>query len=167
MNLRRCFLPQQYLFAALILAAQARPAAAQHKVVLKNGKTTEAEVVGVSGSNLRAKVDAGTLEIPLPRIARVEMPPPAGYDAAMKAFNAQDYPTAVAETKVLVDRFRGIPVDWAQQLSGMLGELYIELGKYNEAGDAYEQFRTAYPRTRIGPVARGPGPDRDCAEKVR
>lgn len=134
--------------AAAVLAGAAvvlPQAQAQDTVITKDGRSQSVEVQGVSGSNLQVKVGAGTIGIPLANIARVRMNPPAGYDKAVRAYQAGDHGTALAETKVLAEKYRGLPADWARQLSAMLGDIYVALGKYEDAQAAYAAFEKSYP----------------------
>ena len=150
MNVRRSFLPHQFLFATVftVLAGAlvlAESASAQHLVRMRDGRTTQAEVLGVSGTNLQVKVGAGTVGMPLANVASVEMPAPAGYAKAVEGFNSGDYVTALAETQAIVSKFRGLPTEWARQASGMLGDIHVALGNMSEAETAYTQFQEAYP----------------------
>lgn len=146
MSVRRWFPPLQSLFAAaLFLGLLAESAPAQDVVFTKDGRSQTVEVQGVSGSNLQVKVGAGTIGIPLANVARVQMKAPAGYAKAVAAFQKRDLGTALAETRVLADKYRGLPTDWARQLNSMLGDIYVALGKYEEAESAYANFEKAYP----------------------
>ncbi len=133
------------LGVTLGLAMGAGPARAQEVIIGKDGRTQRVAVQEVSGGNLKVKVGAGTMGVPLASIARVKMEPPAGYEKALKAYQSRDFGTALAETKVLTDRFRGLPADWARQLSSMLGDIYVAIGKYADAETAYAAFEKAYP----------------------
>lgn len=114
-------------------------------IYLKDGRSQSVEVRGVSGRNLQVKVGAGTIGIPLTNIARVQMTPPTGYRKALAAYQKRDLSKALAETRVLADKYRGLPADWAKQLSSLLGDIYVALGKYDDAADAYTSFEEAYP----------------------
>lgn len=131
--------------AVVILALTMATAVAQDVVVTKDGRSQNVAVQGVSGGNLQVKVGAGTIGVPLSNIARVNMKPPAGYDKAVAAYQAHDYGAALAEAKVLADKFRGLPTDWARQLSSMVGDIYVALKKYGDAEAAYAAFEKAYP----------------------
>ncbi len=145
MNARRRRSIFRRLCLAVSLLGALASAQAQDVVFTKDGRTQAVEVVGVSGSNLQVKVGAGTIGIPLTNVARVKMDPPAGYAKAVRAYQARDFGTALAETKVLAEKYRGLPADWARQLSAMLGDIYVAIGNYEAAEAAYAAFEKGYP----------------------
>lgn len=144
MSVKRWFHPLQTLFAASLFLG-ALHATAKEVVFLKDGRSQAVEVQGVSGTNLQVKVGAGTIGIPLASVDRVQMTAPSGYAKAVAAFQKRDLGTALAETRVLADKYRGLPTDWARQLNSMLGDIYVALGKYEEAEASYANFEKAYP----------------------
>jgi tetratricopeptide (TPR) repeat protein len=144
MKLSRCFSPHQLLFLpALALLLQAT-AGAQDKIVKTDGTTTDAKVLGVSGTNLQIQVGAGTIGIPLASVSQVIMPPPPEVAAAIAAFEQKDYPKALAAAKSVSDKFKGLPTEWAQQATGMLGDIYLAMNRIPDAEAAYKDFQKAY-----------------------
>jgi len=75
----------------------------------------------------------------------VVMTAPPEFDAANKAVAAKDYAKALPLAKGVVDKFKGLPVLWAQQATSLLGDIYVALDKLAEAEAAYADFQKFYP----------------------
>lgn len=144
MKLRRWFRPQQPLFIVVVWGTLGLMVSAQDQLLMKDGRTTPARVLEVAGSNVRVQVKSGTMAIPLSTIERVEMEPPPNYAAAQKEMAAGDYAAALPQTKAIVEKYRGLPVDWARLATAMLGDIHVELGQFPEAEAAYEAYERAY-----------------------
>jgi predicted Zn-dependent protease len=154
MKLRAPLTLQQLLFAAgrataAILLAQALNLAvrAQDVIILTTGESRTVKVLGVSpsGQTLDFQVGPGQLGLPLANLKEVRMTPPPEYNQAIAAYQAKDFAKSLGLVKGLVARFRGMPSPWAQQMVGMLGELYIAMNDIPKAEAAYADFRKFYP----------------------
>lgn len=146
MNVRRWFLPQQLLFGAVVLIAAAG-AFAQESITTKDGRTQPAKILGANGSSVNVQVGAGSIGIPLGNVASVTMAAPPEYAAALAAFEAKDYAKSLAAAKAVTEKYKGLPVEWAQQSAAMLGDLYVALERLPEAERAYQDFEKLYPGT--------------------
>lgn len=145
MKLRSCFRRHQLLFPAGCLLLAASSAFAQHRVVMKDGKTQEVTISGVTGSTVQIQVGAGTVGIPIAAIAEVNMPPPPEFTIAVAAFQARDYAKALTNAKVVVDKFKGLPAEWAQQATGLIGDIYLALNDPARAEASYKTLQKVYP----------------------
>jgi len=144
---------QQLLFASTLFVlicegksqAPAPAVAAPDKVVLKDGRSQNVKVVRVIGSDVELQVGTATAKLPLANIGRIEMEPPVEFVAASAALNSGDYAKALVGLKPLVDKFRGLPADWAQQAAAMIGDAYLGLNDAAKATAAFDDFQKAYP----------------------
>jgi tetratricopeptide (TPR) repeat protein len=145
MKLRRCFPIHQLLFLLTASLLTGHDAAAQDRIVKTDGSTQDVKIVGVSGSAVQVQVGAGTVGVPLSSIAQITMQPPADFTAATTAVEAKDYGTALASAKSVATKFRGLPTDWAQQATAMVGDIYVALNDLTKAEAAYQDFQKTYP----------------------
>lgn len=102
-------------------------------------------MVGVNGTNLQVQVGAGTLGIPLASIREVQMPAPPELAQAHQAFAARDYRRALALASGIVEKFKGMPTDWTQLATGMLGDIYVAMNDLPKAEAAYKEYQRLYP----------------------
>ena len=114
-------------------------------VVLKNGKQKQGTVVGIQGKNLLIQVGAGKIGLPLRQIRSIDMPVPAQFAKAEAAYAKKDYPVALANVKPVVDKFKGLPLDWAKDALRMLGNTYMGLDKMDMAQETFLAFKKLYP----------------------
>ncbi len=117
---------------------------AQDRITTKDGRSQEVKIVGVSGSNVQIQVGAGNIGVPMSNIASLTMAAPPQFAQAQAAYDAKDYNKALTATKALVDKFKGLPTDWAQQATGLLGDIYVALNKLPDAEKAYLDFQKIY-----------------------
>jgi len=147
MKLRRSVSPHQLLFAllaGLCLLISGAEGQAQDQVVFRDGRTQEGKILGVANHNVQIQVGAGRVGFPLAQITNIRMEAPPEVAAAQAAYTAGDYAKALAATKALVDKYNGLPLPWARQAGGLLGDLYVELGRNKEAEAAYTLFEKTY-----------------------
>ena len=129
--------------SACLLLGQA--ALAQDKLIKTNGETQDVKIMNVSGANVQIQVGGGMIGVPLSTISNVIMAPPADVAAATTAFEAKDYPSALTAAKAVVDKYRGLPTDWAQQSTALLGDIYVALNDLPKAEAAYLDYLKVYP----------------------
>jgi tetratricopeptide (TPR) repeat protein len=144
MKLRRRFSSQQLIFALGLTLSFATMAAAQDKLTTLDGRTQDGKIVGVVGSSVQIQVGAGTIGVPLATVKAVTMAVPAEFTTGKAAYDARDFAKALAPIKAVADKFRGLPAPWAQQASGLLGDIYVALNKLPEAEAAYLSFQKSY-----------------------
>jgi hypothetical protein len=102
-----------------------------------SGATVQLEVAIGSGK--------GTVGYPLGNIQQVVMAQPPEVATAITTFQAKDYTKALALTRPLVDKYKGLPTDWAKQLTGLLGDIYVALNDTAKAEASYTDFQRVYP----------------------
>lgn len=112
---------------------------------MKDGKLQQARVLGVNGSTVEMRVGNGTVGIPIGSIAEVAMPAPPEFSAALAAYGAKDFPKALKSIQSVLDKFKGLPADWAQQAAAMLGDIYVAMNEPERAEAAYRDFQKIYP----------------------
>lgn len=117
---------------------------AQDKILKKDNQVQDAKIVGVTGSSVMIEVSGGKMGIPLAEIRSVTKAAPPEVAIANAAFVAKDYQKALSAAKKVVDQFKGLPVDWAQQMTGMVGDIHLALNNLSEAETAYKDFQRYY-----------------------
>lgn len=127
----------------------------QSKVVLKDGRTQMLKILSVSGGNMQVQAGSSTTAVPVNQIASVDMAAPPEVEAARQALSAKDYVKALSNAKGVAEKFRGLPVDWARQVSALLGDVYLAMGDPGKAEAAYQEFQKAYPEDSTGAADLG------------
>jgi len=145
MKLRRCSASHQLLFLLLCPLLAGSVAIAQDKITTRDGVTQDVKILAVNGPMIQVKIPAGTVSMQLNSIVRVVMAPPAEYTAAVAAFEAKDYAKALSGMSSVVARFKGLPTDWAQRATLMLGDIYVAQNDLPKAEAAYKEAQRIYP----------------------
>ena len=150
MNLRAPSQSQQILFAIAFACcptgavfAQA-PAPASHFLKLRGGQALPGTILGVAGGGVQFQTQAGTVTYPLANVEAVQMPQPPEIALARQAFDNKDYPKALALAKSVADKFKGLPVEWAQYATQLVGDLYVTTNDLPKAEAAYNEFESLY-----------------------
>jgi hypothetical protein len=175
-NLRVVFPFRQLIFAvtsALILASAPQAVAQTGDfIVLKPAQTgaqprslQNALVTGVVGTRVMIKEGAGEIGYDLGLIQEIKKAPPVEYTNGMRFIEAGDMNGALPLIKAVADKFKGLPVQWAQESTAMLGNIYLAIGKLPEAEMAFADFKKAYAGT--GSTATKIGEARIAAAKKR
>ncbi len=159
MKLRSTFPFQQLLFAAacgLLLAGhEARAQAAVLK--LKTGAAQQGLVTGVSASGVAMQLAAGgSITIPFAQIESVQMAPPPEYGLAQQAIAQRDAAKAAALIGTVAGKYKGLPIDWAQQATALAGFLALQSGNTAKAELAFADLKKFYPaavEAKIGAAA--------------
>jgi len=146
MKLRRCFAPRQLLFlVAGLIATGARPAFSQETITLANGQTQEVTILGVTPSGIRVRMGNAEMVEPFSNVAQVSMPAPPEFEAAQAAYEKGDVQTALTNATAVVQNYRGLPSEWAQEAMLMVGDIYVSMNQLSQAEVAYKDFQSAYP----------------------
>ena len=147
MKLRFRFVRQQllFLFGCVAVLIGAVTMVRADIVTTTDNRRQEVKVIGVSGSTLQVQVGAGTLGLPLASIKEVQMAAPPELAQAQQAFAAKDYKRALSLITQLTEKYKGMPAEWAQLATGMLGDLYVALNELPKAEVAYKEFQRLYP----------------------
>jgi tetratricopeptide (TPR) repeat protein len=119
--------------------------AAQDVVVQKDGQRREGEIVGLAGGKLKIKVGPAETSIPMEQVASVTKAPPKAYEESLKAWRSGNASKSLSLLKPLVESFRGLPVDWAERASALLGNVYLSLDQFPAAEAAFAEFTKSYP----------------------
>jgi tetratricopeptide (TPR) repeat protein len=152
MTLRSPFQLQQLLFALSCCLIFGAAASAQDVLTFQDGKQQLGKVLGASASGVKLQITGGSIisfPIALIKEARLQVIPPE-FAVAQKAFETKDYDKTLTALKALAG-YRGLPADWAQQATAMLGDLYIEKGEISNAEAAYTDFQRLYPSAQNAP----------------
>ena len=116
---------------------------------MKNGPPQLGKIVGSNNGSVTIDLAAATgtvqTSINLGLVSHVFMPPPPGFQAGLAAYQTANWDKALADLKPVAEQFRGLPVEWAQQAAGLLGDIYIEKQDFGKAEAAYNDFRRLYP----------------------
>jgi tetratricopeptide (TPR) repeat protein len=152
MKLRVRFLPQQLLFAAgcsVLLASGAigqAPAAGQATFKVRGGTAgvQQGTVLGAGPKGVEIRIGAQTVTLPPAMFESFQMAPPPEYRAGFEALTAKDYAKALTLIKSVTDKFKGLPTDWAQYATGLLGDIYMAQEDFAKAEAAYNEFTRLY-----------------------
>ena len=105
----------------------------------------EGEILGVADGKLRIKIGPAETSLPMDQVASVTKAPPKAYDDAMNAWQDGNANKALGLLKPIVETFRGLPTDWAERSSALLGDVYLSLEQLPAAEAAFAEFANAYP----------------------
>lgn len=122
------------------------PAGAQATFKVRGGTAgaQQGTVIGASAAGVQIRIGAQTLTLPPAMFESFQMPPPPEYGQGYQAYTAGDLPKALGLIKSVTDRYKGLPTDWAQYATGMLGDIYVASGDYAKADAAYNDFEKLY-----------------------
>ena len=133
-------------YAALVaIFATAAPLLAQDVVVQKDKQRREGEILGVDDGKLKIRIGPAETSLPMDQVASVIKAPPKAYDDALNAWQDGNASKSLGLLKPIVDTFRGLPADWAERASALLGDLYLSLDQLPAAEAAFAEFTKAYP----------------------
>ena len=157
MKLRSTFPIQQLLFLAtcgLLLAGRDARAQGQPAVVKqKAGAAQQGVITGVTASGVSFQLAAGgSITIPLNQIEYVQMAPPPEYGLAQQAIAQKDVPKAAALIGAVAAKYKGLPIDWAQQATALAGFLALQSGDIAKADGAFRDFGRFYPAAVEGKI---------------
>jgi tetratricopeptide (TPR) repeat protein len=145
MSLRSPSLFQQLLFGITATLLLVHGVSGQDVVLLQNGTQQAGKVTGSSASGVQITIGAGSsITLPMSQVKEVRMNPPAEFFAAQKALEAKNYDAALSALQV-VNKYKGLPAEWAQQAAGMLGDVLVEKGDLTRAETAYRDYQKLYP----------------------
>jgi tetratricopeptide (TPR) repeat protein len=145
MKLRGRFATIQLLFAGALAFGSFSQSHAQDRIVMKSGQNREGRILGSNGTSIQIQMGAGSIGIPLAQTVRVEMAAPAELKTAQEAVAKSSYAAALTTTKGLVEKYRGLPTEWMQQTTALLGDVYVGMNDLAKAEEAYKDFQKYYP----------------------
>jgi TolA-binding protein len=135
---------------AILTTAFALPA--QDVVVQKDQQRREGEILGVADGKLRIKIGPAETSLSLDQVASVVKAPPKAYDDALKMWQDGNANKALGLLRPIVETFRGLPTDWAERASALLGDVYLSIGEVAEAETAFAEFTKAIPMPSRFPI---------------
>lgn len=104
-------------------------------------------ITGVNGGKASIKDAAGEIGYSVDTIDEVRKAAPQEWIAGSRAIESGELDKAIPLVRAVADKFRGLPVSWAQDASASLGGLLITAGKLGEAESALTAFSQAYPNS--------------------
>jgi tetratricopeptide (TPR) repeat protein len=131
--------------ALVAIFATAASLAAQDVVVQKDGQRREGEILGVADGKLRIKVGPAETSIQMDQVASVSKAPPKSYEEALGEWQDGNANKTLSILKPLVDTFRGLPTEWTERASALLGDVYLSLDQFPAAEAAFAEFTKSYP----------------------
>lgn len=141
--------------ASLITATGARLAVGQETITLRSGQTVQATIMGVTPTGIKVQMGQAVMVQPFSNVIAVSMNPPPEYAAATTAYEHGDLQAALTNATAVVQGYRGLPADWAQNAVLMLGDIYVSLNQLPQAQAAYTDFQRAYPAAGTADVSVG------------
>jgi tetratricopeptide (TPR) repeat protein len=120
-------------------------------------------VLGVRGGKVAVKNSQGEISYNLAQIQEVRKAAPPEFAQGRSAIDAGELEKALVLIKGIADRYRGLPTAWASDSMAMVGNIYVNLGKFPEAEAAFDEFQRTYPAG--GSVASNLGKARIAAER--
>src|SRR4051812_18652574 len=141
--------PQLLSVATCILCLLVSAARGQDVLLLNDGKQLTGKIMGASPAGVQIQMAVGggqtTLTQPMATIKEARMAGvPPEFPQAQAALAARNFAAALTALKV-VEKFKGLPADWAQQATAMIGDVYIEKGDVPKAEAAFAEFQKLYP----------------------
>jgi tetratricopeptide (TPR) repeat protein len=137
--------PTAAIFVLLILPCLGFVAGAQDVVVQKDGQRREGQITGVKANILRLKVGPAETGIPMANVASVVMAAPKAFNETLVAWQASNTEKTLSLLTPLVTTYNGLPTQWAERASALLGEAYLAAGKIDLAETAFGDFQKFYP----------------------
>ncbi len=102
-------------------------------------------IVAVRGTKVAVKDARGEISYDLAQIQEVRKAAPPDIAQGRAAIDEGKLDKALTIFKGVADRYKGLPTAWASEATGILGNIYVNLGKFPEAEAAFNDFQKAYP----------------------
>jgi TolA-binding protein len=109
--------------------------------------TYNGQVTHVEGNSVFIKLEHGEFAVPLRDLTRADVAAPADYKAGIQALKAGNAQEAARLLKPLVDRFLGLPVDWALDMLLRLGDAYLAQKDVAAAQKVFDSLKRLYPNS--------------------
>ena len=153
--------PAAVIFAVLILASGSQMSRAQDVVVQKNdGQRREGQILGVKADSVRIKIGPAETGIPMSNVTSVTMAPPKAYSDALTFWQSGDAAKTLTVLGPLMENFNGLPTDWAQRASALLGDVYLATSQTDKAEAAFATFQKLFSARRCSCSGRSRKPRR-------
>ncbi len=150
MRFSRLLPSQQHLFAVaaasgVFLISLAPSARSQDTIRQSNGTVRTGQITGVRNGSVMIKFGPGEIGVPLAQATTITMATPANVAKGLGLQEAGKPAEALALLKPIADQFGGLPLDWAQNATASIGNLYLSLEKTTDASAAYAKYKQLYP----------------------
>ena len=110
-------------------------------------------VLGASAAGVQIRIGAQTITLPPAMFESFQMAAPPEYAPGVQAYVAGELPKALGAIRSVTDRYKGLPTDWAQYATGLLGDIYVATADYPKAEAAYADFKKLYAAAAGGAVS--------------
>ena len=120
-------------------------------------------ILNVRGTKVVVKNMQGEISYDLAQVQEVRKAPPPEFQQGRSAIDAGELDKALVLIKGVADRYKGLPTAWASDSMAMLGNIYVNLGKFPEAESAFDEFQKTYPAS--GSTAANLGKARIAVER--
>ena len=145
MKLRVRFLRQQLLFLVACVLGFPTEGFGQASIKLSSGASHQGRILAVTPAGVEIQFGPNKATLPLQMITEVQMAAPAEFAAAQQAFATKDFNKALTAVLAVTERYKGLPTDWAQLATAMLGDIYVVTNDLAKAEAAYRDFQRLYP----------------------
>ena len=127
---------------------------AQDVVVQRDKQRREGEILRVADGKLKIRIGPAETSLPMDQVASVVKAPPKAYDDALKMWQDGNANKALNLLRPIVETFRGLPTDWAERASALLGDVYLSIDEVAAAETAFAEFTKAYPnaKSKLTPI---------------
>jgi len=114
-------------------------------VIISTGGTYTGQVTRATANDVMIKQGQNEFTVPKATIKKLEVDKPAELDAARDALKAGKNLQAATALKTLVERYAGLPVDWAMDAMVALSDAQIALKDYIGAKRVLDDAIRLYP----------------------
>ncbi|CAN5400438.1 hypothetical protein BH09VER1_BH09VER1_09020 [soil metagenome] len=139
--------PHIILTLVLAVVAMATQARAQDTLVLKDNTRRDGEIMGVANGQVKIKIGPVQTSVPLDSVVSAVKPAPKAFDDILATWQTGDGNKTLALLQPFVQNYRGLPTQWAERASALLGEVNLTLNQIPAAEAAFADFQKAYPNS--------------------
>ena len=104
-------------------------------------------VTGMTGRSVMIKNATGEVGYDIAQIQEIRKAAPPEFAKAQQLVESGDFAGALPLIKGIAEKFKGLPIVWAQDATSMLGNIFLSLDKIPEAETAINAYETAYRGT--------------------
>lgn len=131
----------------LALTATAPAQAPADVVTLKTNppqRKANVLITGVVNGRIMVREGAGEIGYGPDQIESIVKAAPPEFAQGMRLIESGDSEKALPFIKAVADKYKGLPIAWAQDATAALGNLYLGVGKMTEAESAFADLKKAY-----------------------
>lgn len=101
-------------------------------------------ITGMRGTQVVVRDGPGEAGYEASQILEVRKAAPPEFAQAQKLIEEGDFAKAATLIKGITEKFKGLPISWAMDATSMLGNLYLNLNRVDEAEVAISAYENAY-----------------------